>query len=511
MTPLDYIIFFSYLAGVLLLGWVVHRRDRSGGDFFLAGRSMGWLPVGISVMVTAFSAINFVAVPSFVFKSGLWMLVSLPVFFLVAWPVTRVLLPFYRSMELTSAYEYLERRFDRRTRRLASGMFILWRCAWMALLLLACGRILGAVAGMPVPLVILLAGATAVAYSAFGGMRAIMWTDVAQFCVLVGGLALAVVLAAGRYPEGLSGMLSAAEQGGRLRPFSPRTARFLSFDPRIPITLWSGLIGTFVAFLARYGADQVVVQRYFAARSLRDARLGFWLNAVAAVVAIGLLALLGLAVFAHSQSAGLLQGPPRPPAAHLAALLRSLPGGVRGVLAAGILAAAMSSIDSGINACSAAWLTDFRSRSAGRSDASDGEARRGVLFTLAFGAVVLGATFALMATFGRNQTIFAMANKVINGLGSPLLALIGLGMLDRRITAGGIFWGGLVGIVASVGISLGVDNLALHYYAVANLAVTVLACYAFSLPALLRGRGPSPEQQAWTWRERRKNLDLNGE
>jgi SSS family transporter len=508
MTAVDYTIFLAYLAGVLLLGWVVHRRDRSGRDFFLAGRSMGWLPVGISVMVTAFSAINYLVVPAAVFRLGLRLLISLPVFFIVAWPVTRVFLPFYRSMELTSAYEYLEHRFDVRVRSLGSGAFILWRTVWMAVALLACAMLLGAVTERPVHWVILLAGGTAVAYSAFGGMRAVMWTDVAQFGVLLIGIVAGVALAAGRDPGGFAGMLETARQGEVLRPLSPPTARFLSPDPRLPITLWSGLIGTFVAFLARYTADQVVVQRYFSARSLRDVRRAFWLNATAAVVAIGLLVLLGIAVYAHSARAGLL-GKPMPPARHLAALVRSLPVGIRGLLGAGILAATMSSIDSGINACSAAWLSDFQERLFGAPREDREEVHRGIVLTVAFGILAVSGSLGLMAWKGPHMSLFAVVNKAINGLGSPLLALILLGMFSRHVSASGMFWGGLLGIGASIYISLGVKGLSLHYYAVANLVVTVAACYAFSLPAVLRGRPATEAQLAWTWRGRREQMNAN--
>jgi Na+/proline symporter len=297
--------------------------------------------------------------------------------------------------------------------------------------------------------------------------------------------------------------LDTAFEGQRLRPFLPPTARFLSPDPRIPITLWSGLIGTFVAFLARYAADQVVVQRYFSARSLSDARRGVWLNAAAAVLAIGLLALLGLAVYGHSRATGLMERGLAPPQ-HLAALLTSMPAGVRGLIAAGILAATMSSIDSGINACSAAWFTDFRNRRDPGPHEEPNEARRGVVFTVAFGTLALGGAFGLLAWIGREQTIFRMVNRVINGLGSPLLALMGLGMFSRRVTPSGIFWGGLVGIACSIFVSLGVENLALHYYAVVNLLLTVGACYVFSLPGMALGHSATQEQLNWTWWHRRE-------
>ena len=125
MTTIDWVIFAAYLVGVAALGLSFSRRQARPNEFFLAGRAMGWLPIGLSVMVTAFSAINYTAFSGDVFQYGLYVTLSLPVFVIVAWPITRVIMPFYHSMQLCSAYEYLERRFDVRVRTLTAVIFIL--------------------------------------------------------------------------------------------------------------------------------------------------------------------------------------------------------------------------------------------------------------------------------------------------------------------------------------------------------------------------------------------------
>jgi SSS family transporter len=494
MGPLDYTVFVAYLAGIVMLGILLRRRGRSGTEFFLAGRTMGWFPIGLSVMVTAFSAINYNAVPTEVFRHGLYVVVSLPVFFLVGLPVTRVFMPFYHGMRLTSAYEYLERRFDVRVRCLASALFILWRLFWMGTALYASSAVLRAVTGFDLHMLIVLAGAAAVLYTALGGMRAVMWTDVAQFFVLAGGVVLAIGFAVAGAADGPLGVVSAAAEGGRLRPFVPFDPVFLSLDPRVRITVWSGLIGTFVAFLARYGADQVVVQRYFTARSLRDARRGYWLSAACAFGAISLLVLLGLAVFGHAVATDALGREGWTPVLHLAALVASLPPGMTGVVAAGLLAATMSSVDSGINSCAAAWLTDFHERVLGRAAGPLLDA----LLVALFGGIAIGLAF-VVEQFGG---VFQIANRIINGLGSPLLALMLLGMFSRRANGPGMFVGGLLGAMWSVWVSFGIEDLALHYYAVLNLVGTLSACYVCSVIARLLGAGTSEPQAAWTWRAR---------
>jgi len=496
----DSIIFLAYLVGILWLGYRARGRDRSTGEYFLAGRSMSWVPVGLSVMVTAFSAVNYAALPSEVFGHGLYVLISLPVFVLVAAPITRVFMPFFYGMRLTSAYEYLERRFDARVRCLASGLFILWRLLWMATALYASGKILGAIAGVHPALVIIIGGMIATLYTSYGGMRAVMWTDVAQFIVLVGGIAVLLTLTATRSPASVIDLWRVATTGGRLKPFSPFDPEFFSFSPFVRITFWSGLIGTFVAFMARYGADQVVLQRYFSARSLRDAQRGFRLNITAVLVAISLLAILGLATYAHADATGALGQPGLPPMRHLANLLRTLPSGAVGLIAAGILAATMSSLDSGIHACTLAYVTDFHNRFVTPDEIKspqDHSRQFAVWLTVALGILTIGLAFVV----GRLGSVFVIANRIIHGLGSPLLAIILMGMFSRRANSRGVLVGGIVGILWSLWLSFGVDRLALHYYAVFNLLGALLACHVFSFS----GAAPTRNQLAWTWKARSRD------
>ena len=159
MSILDYVILFAYLVGILILGLAVSRKRPSRGEFLLAGRSMKWFVVGSSIMATVFSATNFTGFSGEVFGHGLYVLMAVPVFILVAFPVLHGIMPFYHRLKAVSAYEFLERNFDRRVRRLASALFILWRVAWMAVALYATGRLLSGVTGISLHSLIVLAGA----------------------------------------------------------------------------------------------------------------------------------------------------------------------------------------------------------------------------------------------------------------------------------------------------------------------------------------------------------------
>ncbi|MFW5859974.1 MAG: sodium:solute symporter family transporter [Planctomycetota bacterium] len=498
MDLIDILLLLAYLLAVLGIGLFHARRRAAADDFFLAGRSMGMLPIGLSVMVTSFSAVNYISVPTEVAGNGLYIVAAFPVFALAAWPISRIWMPFFHAMRLTSVYAWLEERFDLRVRCLGSALFILWRVCWMATALYASGRILAGVADLPPVLVICGGGLLATVYTAIGGMRAVMWTDVAQFCVLFGGIACALVLAAGNPAD----LFARAHQAGSFAPFAPFDPTYLSTSPWVRMTLWSGLLGVFVAFLGRYGADQVIMQRYFTARDLRAAQRGLWLNAVAAMLALGLLALLGLAVVAHARNGGLAG----PPMRQLAGLIASLPVGITGLIVAGLLAATMSSVDSGINACTAAYTVDYHGRLRGRRPSLGLE--RGL--TCGLGLLATALALALIPLIGPRNTLFVVVNKLINGLGSPLLALFLLGMFTRRINAPGVFIGGLIGLIASIALTIRLTDLGLWNYATVNLLVTLLPAIICSWIATRCGHVQPTRCAAnsWVaWRQQQREAD----
>ena len=476
METLDIVILVIYLMLVLGIGWHAGRR-RGTEEYFLAGRSMGWLPVGLSIMVTSFSAINYAAIPTEVFSHGLSVTASFMVFFIVAWPISKIWMPYFHGMGLTSVYEFLERRFDWRVRTLASGLFIMWRFFWMATALYASAKIMSVITGWNLWILVLICGVVATAYTFWGGIRAVMWTDVLQFVVLFGGLIYIIIVI---FHDNPSETMRLAYESGSLKPFAPFDSSFLSFDPRVRMTLWSALVGVSVTFLARYGADQVVMQRYFTARDLLVCQRGIWINAVASFVTLGLLSLLGIALSATAYRNGMfraevwdgLKDVQRQGAAlkQLAVFVRGLPFGGCGLIFAGLLAATMSSVDSGINSCAAAYVTDFQKRLGWR-----GVSPKWLVLCIGIVCTALGT--ALIPTIGRSSSLFAIVNKVVNGLGSPLLCLMLLGMFGKgKFTSTGVLVGGVIGLIASLAISFFVKPLALQYYSAANLLATFAAC-----------------------------------
>lgn len=477
MHTSDFIVFYAYLVAVLAVGLAMYRRQHSEKEFFLAGRSLGWFPLGISIMITMLTAVNFAAFPTEIFKNGCYVLIALPAFIVIAFPVSKIFIPFFQKQKTSSAYAFLEDVFDLKTRCLASILFMLWRLIWMAVALYASARILSAVTGYHLWLLILICGIITVAYTSFGGLRAVIWTDVAQFFVLLGGIITALILVSLTVDGGFLGILTNAFEYNILKPVVPYDPEFFSFDPTIRITFWSGMIGATVAFLTRYGADQMVIQRYFAAKSLTAARKSFVFNIVCVLLILVLLAIFGMATHSYAVSNGILGKFPNP-MKYMAVLIRSLPYGAAGLLAAALLSATMSSIDSGVNACSMAWTKDFYHRFFNKEEFSkEHRIRYSVYFSIIIGVFIIASAELFILILGKHQSIFVMVNKLINGLGSPLLVLVVLGMFKRRLKANSVFWGVIAGTIFSFCTAFFVEHLALHYYAVVNLLATFAICY----------------------------------
>ena len=462
MTLLDYALCAAYLLGVFVLGAHFVRSQRSARDFFLAGRSLGWLPLGLSLMVTLASSIGFIAIPAAAFRSGLimlWSLLAIPLAFpLVVW----VFLPFYRRLRVYTAYEYLERRFDLRIRLAASGLFILWRVTWMAATVYVAAMVIQVVTGGAVPLVgtAVILGLVATSYTTLGGMRAVVWTDVAQFFVIFGSVGALLVIVAGKEPAGIPALWEAAHTAGKMRMTAAAAGwegagwwEKFQFYVYTDFTALAIVVSFTLGKLGNYCIDQVMVQRYLSAKSLDNARKGFLLNCVAFALFFTLMSGVGVALFVFSKN-GTVPGTLNPDQVFPYFIAHYMPVGVAGLVLSAVMAAAMSSVDSGLNSCIAAISNDFYNRLWRRqvsleNTQSEGEETVHV-FLARVCSVVLGVLVLFLACFvGGIGDAFKIALKLVNSFIGPLFGLFVLAMFTRRAHASGVFWGGILGVAVT--------------------------------------------------------------
>ena len=453
MQLLDIAAVSAYLLVILGIGFVFGRRQ-SRREFFLAGGSMGWLTVGLSVMATLFSSNSFVFYPSAAFGDSLRIGLSLIAFLLMTPIVIWVFIPVYARLELETAYEYLEMRFHVSVRILASALFVLLRIGWMASAAYAAAVVVSSVSGISQTTVIVGLGAVSVGYTMVGGLRAVMWTDVVQFCVFT--LTILVTLALILMHEDMS------VAGVVHTYFSGREDLVVDFAPSmsLPYGSWAILTGIFLEGLSAFGVDQVAVQRYLAARSERTSQIGAALNLAGMWIVLPGLLMIGVALYAYfsRNPAELGEGTlqqiiARNPAISDRALPEYVrlhfPPGLAGLFVAALMAAIMSSIDSAIHSVSTALVVDFRDRLFPAWRPKDDRAELRAIRVLVLG---IGATAITLACFvGPLGNVFDIGKKLTAAFGGPLLAIFVLALFSKRATWLGV----LLSVAASTLMTLG--------------------------------------------------------
>ncbi len=297
MKPVDWLVLVASLVAVELYGLWKARGLRDMQGYLLAHRSMGWYAVAFSVMATQASAITFLSTPGQAYVDGLRFVqfyFGLPLAMVV---LAAVAVPIYYRQKVYTAYEYLERRFDRKTRLLAAGLFLVQRGLAAGLTIYAPSIVLSVLLGWDVSMTVLVMGGLVVLYTTLGGSRSVQWTQFLQFVIMVGGFLGALGTVVALLPDGVSWptALRVAGQMGRLRAVD------FSLDFHDRYTLWSGLIGGFFLALSYFGTDQSQVRGYLTGRSVAQSRLGLLFNGLAKVPMQFFILLTGATVFAFHQ------------------------------------------------------------------------------------------------------------------------------------------------------------------------------------------------------------------
>ena len=432
---LNYATLVAYLLGMLAIGWVCAARNKTTDDYFKAGGRIPWWAAGLSIYATMLSSLTFMAIPAKAYATD-WMFVWANVPILLLAPIIiRYYLPFFRQLNVTSAYEYLEKRFNLGARLYASAAFILFQIGRQAIVLLLPSLALATVCDLDVSTCVVLMGALCVAYTVMGGMEAVVWTDVVQTVVLLGAALVSLLIIV--FQTAGDTDWSAVVDRGKLHMID------WSLDPTTAAPgMWIILIGSMFATLIPYTSDQAVVQRYLTTQDESKAARAIWTNALLAIPSTVLFFAIGTALYVfYRANPHELDAAQATDAIFPTFIVASLPAGVAGLVIAGIFAAAQSTVSGSLNSVVTAIMTDFYQRFGGTADE-----RRSVRIarwlTAGMGAFATATAPALAAL---NLTSLWDAYINLVGLaGSGLAGLFALGIFTRR--AVGV--GAMIGAVA---------------------------------------------------------------
>jgi SSS family transporter len=453
-----------YLAGLVGIGLWFARREKSTDDFFLAGRRIPWWAAGLSIFGTQLSAITYLAMPARAYATD-WALLPLNVGILAIAPVVvHWYLPVFRRSNATTAYEYLEARFGVSLRLFGSLSFIAFQLGRMGIVILLPSLALSAVTDLNVYLCIAVIGLLSTLYTSLGGIEAVIWTDVLQSVVLLGGAlaALAVVLGA---LEG--GWREFADVGMAHNKFA---IAHLHWDWTSDALLVVVLGAVFTNSLVPYTTDQAVVQRYLTTPSARQAARAIWTNGIMAVLTGVLFLTIGTALFvfyqAHPNRLTELDAPDQIFAVFI---VREMPAGLAGLVIAGVFAAAMSTLDSSIHSLSTVVTTDIVRRLRPALAGSTYLAvARGLVVVFGVG----GTAAAMWMVTAKVEYLWDYFLGIMGLLGGTLAGLFALGVFTARVRT----WHAWLGVVAGTGLLLYI-KLCTDLHALLYGVIGVVTCF----------------------------------
>jgi len=434
---LDAVIFCGYLLAVFVMGVWFARQQESNEEYFFGGRRMNWIAVGISLFATAFSSLSFVALPREAAFADYHFLLTLLMIPLLITPILWfVFVPVLRRLRVTSVYEYLEIRFHPLLRRFGTLLFAGYALGWMGSMLYATGLIVQAVLHLndaQMIWILIGLGVLAIVYTVAGGIKAVVWTDVLQAATLGGGVFIILLIALSRLDGGLGTVWRIGQEHHKFRMF------YLTYDFTQRQSVVTALAYALFMYLPGYTVSQVTVQRYLCVSSIRQARQSLLINAAVITLTSLLFLIVGSTIFAYYNQPGQSGLPVLNKQDQIFPFFVATelpPWGLTGLLLAGLFAAVMSTIDSGINSLAAVVAYDWL----GGEKLSVTGSR---LVTLVFGTIIVAAAVVVPAIAEHVIDIIAGIAGTFLGL---LLGLFLLGMFFPRANT----FGALVGFVAGV-------------------------------------------------------------
>jgi len=434
---LNWTVLVVYLMAMLGMGIYFMQRENGAEDFFKGGGRIPWWAAGISIYATMLSAITYMAIPAKAYATDwtyypmLWMI---PV---VGFPVIWYYLPYFRRSKAASAYAILEDRFNAATRLMASALFCIFMVARMALVMYLPSLALTAVTGIDIYLCIVLMGLVTIIYCTMGGVEAVIWGDVVQGCILVGGAIFAALYLWGNTEGGFSGAWQLAVDNDKLRLF------VWSMDYR-RVTFWVAILGGGIANnLISYTSDQTVIQRYMTTKDEKSAGRSILVNGFMSVFISVAFYFIGTGLYTfyktHPQSLDITmqQGD----AIFPFFMMSQMPAGIAGLLIAAIFAATMSTISSNINSVSTAFSVDFVQRF--RPSIKDATLLRVARWTCIVSGM-MGLCIALLMATWDIMSLLDYFNTILGLLTSGLGGLFVMAIFIPRIKG----WSALTGFIA---------------------------------------------------------------
>jgi SSS family solute:Na+ symporter len=465
---LDGIIVIAYLIAITLYGSHFRKKQQSIHTYFLGGKTTPAWALSLSIVATETSTLTIISTPGIAFAGNLSFLQLIIGYLVGRVFISLVLIPAYFKGEMYTAYELMQRRFGPKTKHATASMFLVTRALAEGVRVFAIAIVVGVVLGSGDVWSILIISALTLLYTFEGGLTAVIWTDVVQLFIYLSCTLAAFFVILGLIPNGWQGVMAVA--GSKL------TLWDFSWNFHLPYTFWGGVIGGAFLNTASHGVDQLIVQRLLAAKNERDSKIALLSSGVVIFFQFALFLLIGIMLFSfYHYNPGMT-----PPAANdklfPTFIITYLPHGVRGIMIAAILAAAMSNLSSSLNALSSTTVVDFYQPFL-KKKTGDAEQLRVSRWVTVFWGLIL----TILAILSRKVDSVLEAGLTIASITyGSMLGVFLLGVLTKKANEKGSITGMAVGLASMLAI-WHFGTIAFTWYVLIGTAITFVTGYAASM------------------------------
>ena len=464
----DLALVIAYLLGVTALGVRFRRGQQDARDYFLGGKSAPWWALAFSIVATETSTLTIIGIPALSYATNLTFIQLVFGYLVGRVLIVELLLPGYFRGEFFTAYALIEKRFGARTRAVAAATFLITRAVAEGVRVSAIALVVSVVLGTSEKLAVVIVIALTILYTFEGGMKAVIWTDVAQLLLYLTGSAITLGFLVHVIPGGWNEARQVAAAAGNKLQFLD-----FSFSLTTKYTFWSGVIGGAFLTMASHGTDQTIVQRLLAARTENDSRKALLASGGIVLVQFTLFLLVGVLLYVFAQHSSLLAPGERTDRILPLFLAQEMPVGLAGLMLASIVAVAMSNASGSLNSLAASSILDF-SAVAGRHGAKK-LLSLSRWMTLLWGAVLMALGFVFM----RWDRVLELGLTVASFPFGCLLGLFLLGTIDQRANSTGALVGMFCGLSAIVAVWK-LTGVAYTWYVLIGSCITFLAGAAVS-------------------------------
>lgn len=471
LDHLDLAIIALYLAGITLFGLRFRKRQRSLRDYFLADRNIPWWAISLSIVAAETSTLTIISIPGLAYDTNFGFLQVVLGYVVGRIIISFVLLPQYFRGELYTAYELIEKRFGGKLRSLTAGLFLVTRAGAEGVRVYAVSIVVAIALGTGEITSIAIITVLTLIYTFEGGLAAVIWTDVVQTFIYIGGTLVGVFTILHLVPGGWTAIQHLAANAGKFQMFD------FSLNFWKPYTFWAGLIGGTFLTTASHGTDQLIVQRLLAAKSQRQSVAALLSSAVIIFFQFALFLFVGVMLFAFYRVPSATFG--KADRIYPAFIVSHIPHGISGLLIAAILAAAMSNLSAALNALSSSSVMDFWLRRKAHANASSDDRSRMRLSRIStfFWALVL-FTLAILSLREVGHVV-EVGLQIASIAYGALLGVFLLGVLTRRANQSGAMLGMLCGFVTELYLWLGTP-VPWTWWVAIGTTVTFAVGYTFS-------------------------------